>query len=53
MRPEHLLPENFGKPEDRVERCPQLVAHGGEELRFCPVRLFGSDRACSARSFSR
>jgi hypothetical protein len=30
----------FGVAQDGVERCAQLVAHIGEELRFVLARLF-------------
>ena len=31
--------EQLGKKLDRCDRCPQLVAHGGEELIFRPYQL--------------
>src|SRR5256714_1236761 len=37
-RPEHLLEEHLGEPNDRVERCSQLVRHRREELALVPAR---------------
>ncbi len=37
QRPIDALDEHVGEPEHRVERRPQLVAHGSEELRALPV----------------
>src|SRR3546814_4930715 len=35
---EQLAADDLGEPENRVERRPELVAHGGEELRLRHVR---------------
>ncbi len=42
-RPEGLVPDDVGKPDDRVQRRAQLVAHAGEELGLRHVRLVGQD----------
>ncbi len=36
-RPLHLFAEQFGKPDHRVERRPQLVAHISQKLALQPV----------------
>jgi hypothetical protein len=36
---------HLGQSNDRVERCAQLVAHAGEELRFVLARGCGAGRA--------
>src|SRR3546814_4869887 len=35
---EQLAADDLGEPVNRVERRPELVAHGGEELRLRHVR---------------
>src|SRR3546814_20157131 len=35
---EQLAADDLGESENRVERRPELVAHGGEELRLRHVR---------------
>ena len=39
-RPEMLIADQFGKAENGVQRGPQFMRHGREELRFGAVRLF-------------
>ena len=38
---EKLVFDHFGKTDDRVQRCTQLVAHIREELGFRGIGLFG------------
>ena len=35
---EHLLEQDVREPDDRVQRCPQLVRHVREELALVTVR---------------
>ena len=38
---QHIAPDHLRKAQNGVERRAQLMAHGGEELRFQPVGGFG------------
>ena len=40
-RPEALILNDSRKPEDGVQRCPQLMAHFGEELGFGAIGDLG------------
>jgi hypothetical protein len=39
--------EQLDVPRDRIQRCPQLVTHAGEELRFCLVCILGLGTGCA------
>ncbi len=41
VRPEQFGLQHFGEADDGIERCAQLVAHRGEELRLGDVGLLG------------
>src|ERR1700747_1695441 len=44
QRPEDLVLHDFRKPEDRIERRPQLMAHIGEKLGFGTICRLCADR---------
>src|SRR5665213_1569022 len=45
QEPLSFFGQQFGKPDNRMERRAQLVAHVGQELRLVPIGLLGFQNA--------